>query len=379
MDHCFLFSQHLDEEGCLCLKTSQDGTLVAPLASRNFAEIKALQKDCETIIIESTINASILDLELPWLSERKARIAIPYALEDKVAESVHELHFSFDKLRYQNNHYTVAVISKVRILYIKEILNNNLIKFDVLTLDWFALSSQQLCINESILLINNDDFKGALSGELALNYIKKHPFNEPLFFEDSTITFEHSVPREEYSSYIWIAQNLLKTRPMNLYQGDILQNNTSGWVKRGYQIAGALCLVWLLSLLLVNALSLHFLNKKTEKIDQQIAVIYREFFPEAKQIISPKFRISQLIGSNAANSESRFWYLLNQFAKAMNDAKSTIEELRYQNKTLSVTLISADFASLEVIEKKLRNLQLNVKQTQASTRDQHVFATLELM
>src|SRR5580692_5459631 len=101
MDYCFLFTKHLDDNGCFCLKISQEGELIAPPNQCTFTEIKTLQKECNTLVIETTTSASILDLELPWLPERKARIAIPYALEDKVAQSVEELHFAFDKLRYQ--------------------------------------------------------------------------------------------------------------------------------------------------------------------------------------------------------------------------------------------------------------------------------------
>lgn len=379
MDHFFLFTKHLDDNSCFCLKISQTGELINPPAQRNFAEIKTLQQECTTVIIETTTRASILDLELPWLPERKARIAIPYALEDQVAQPVEELHFAFDRIRYQNNHYLIAVTSKQRIQYLMNLLNEQDIKFDVITLDWFALSPQELCISESILLINNDDFKGALSGELALSYIKKNSLNQPLIFQDSTIDVDSSLPKITDHSYTWIAQKILKIKPLNLCQGNMVKGNATGSIKKGYQLAAALCGIWLLSLLLVNAIALYLVNKKTSKIDQDITVIYHEFFPDAKQVISPKFRISQLLNSNMANTQARFWFLLNQFAKTITDNPMTIEQLRYQNKTLSVTLVSPDFASLEDIENKLRKLQLKVKQTQASTRDQNVVATLELM
>ncbi len=379
MDHCFLFTKHLNDNGCFCLTISPEGTLIAPPEQRSFVEIKSLQKGCTTIIVETTANATLLDLELPWLPERKARIAIPYALEDKVAQPVEELHFAFDKLRYQHNHYLIAAVDKHRITHLMQIFDEQEIEFDELTLDWFALSLHELCVNESILLINNDDFKGALSGELALSYIKKNSLlTPPLLFEDSKILLENSFTKNEGTSYLWIAQKLLKSKPMNLCQGEMIHGNAVGWITRGYQLVGVLCVIWLFSILIVNAISLHFLNKKTEDLDQQIAVIYHEFFPEAKQVISPKFRISQLLGNSNADSQSYFWHLLNQFAKGVSGSTITVEELRYQNKTLLVTLISSDFPSLEQIENKLKKLQLKVKQTQASTRDQHVFATLEL-
>src|SRR5580704_2819832 len=164
MDHCFLFTKHLNDNSCFCLKISQDGELVSPPTQRTFAEIKALQKDCTTTIVETTLSASLLALELQWLPERKARIAIPYALEDKLAQPVEELHFAFDKLRYQQGRYRIAVLAKQRIRYLMQLLDEQGIQFEDLTLDWFALSAQELIVTESLLLINNDDFKGALSG-----------------------------------------------------------------------------------------------------------------------------------------------------------------------------------------------------------------------
>ncbi|MFI4919646.1 MAG: type II secretion system protein GspL [Legionellales bacterium] len=379
MNTCFLFTKNLDDAGCFCLKLSPTGELIAALAQRHFAEIKELQKDSKTTVIETSEHTSIFDLALPWLPERKARVAIPYALEDKLTQAIEELHFSFDKQRYQNNHYLITVISKHRIQYIMQLLADNNITFATMTIDWFALAPQELVVSESTLLIHNEDFKGALTGDLALTYLKKHPLNPTLVFQDSQIATDNSPPQRAEHSFVWIAQQILKTKPLNLCQGDIKQGTESAWIKKGYQLSAALFGAWLLSLLLVNALTLHSLNKKTNAIDMQIAAIYHQFFPEAKQVISPKFRISQLLDANTSdNNHAHFWFLLNQFSKGMKGSPLTVEQLHYQNKTLLVTLVSTDFASLENLENQLKTLQLKIKQTQASTHDQQVIATLEI-
>ncbi|CAM2935722.1 general secretion pathway protein L [Legionella steigerwaltii] len=379
MNTLFLFAKHLNEAGCFCLKMNADGALIAPPAQRSFAEIKTLQTESNTLVIETCEQVSLLNLEFSWLPDRKARIAIPYALEEKLAQPVDELHFAFDKARYQNNQYLVTVISKQRIRYLMQFLREQGIEFSGITVDWFALEPQELCVCEATLLINTDDFKGALSGELAHIYLKGHPQHQPLLFEDSTIQDDSSLPKNQESSYTWIAQRILKAKLMNLCQGEMQYGNKANQLKKGYQIAGALFCVWLISLLVVNGIKLHLLNKDTQKIDAQIAVIYHEFFPDAKQVISPKFRITQLLKSNNAEEQNRFWFLLNQFSKVMKNDHNTLEQLRYQNKILSVTLVSTDFASLEELENALKKLQLKVKQTQASTREQQVVATLELM
>lgn len=378
MDTLFLFSSHLDEQGCLCLKIKMDGNLDHPPTQLSFEEIHALQKNCKTLVIESAINASLLPVELPWLPERKARVAIPYALEEELAQPVDELHFAFDKIRYQNKQYLITVISKCRIRYIMQILSDNDIEYTAITLDWFALEPHELCVRENILLISTDEFKGALSGELADAYLKKHFAQHPILFSDSQIQTHTIEKSHEESSHTWIAQRLLKNKVLNLCQGDMQHEDKTELLKKGYQLAAALFGVWLISLVVVNAIEAYLLGKQTQKIDDQIAVIYKEFFPDAKQVISPQFRINQLLKNNDTEEQTRFWFLLNQFAKVMQGNQYTLEQLRYENKSLTVNLICPDFASLEKLENELKKAQLKVKQTQASTRAQQVFATLEL-
>lgn len=377
MDTCFLFTKYLDDTGCLFLKLSEDNALVSPPAFQTFAQIKEAQQDSKTLIVEPCENTTLIELELPWLSEIKARVAIPYALEDKLAQPIEELHFAFDKLRYQNKHYLVTVISKARIEHLMQILNNHNIEFDCITTDWFALPSQELLITDSVLLINTAEFKGALTDELAKTYLHNHPEIPTLVFEDSKLP-SSLLKRQEHST-VWIAQSLLKSNPLNLCQGSMQHSNATDWIKKGYKVTAILGGVWLLSLLLVNAIALYVVNKKTETIDKQIEAIYLQFFPQAKQVVSPKFRITQLLANNnKGGNQAQIWFVLNQFTKAMQGKNLKVEQLRFQNKTLFVTLVSPDFASLEQFQTLLTNLQLKVKQTQASTREQQVLATLEI-
>lgn len=378
MDMCFLFTKTLDEQGCYCFRLNQEGLIVEPPQHRSFADIKILQNHCKTMIVETSLNASILDLELPWLPERKARTAIPYALEDRLAQPVEELHFAFDKLRYQNNQYTIAVISKLRIHVIINILDSHQIDFDMLTLDWFALSPQELCVTDNTLLVYMNELKGALSPELISAFKTTHPNETPLLFADSCIeAYQKSADHNELST-IWIAKRLLQIKPLNLLQGEMQHSEKTNWIKKGYQLSGILCITWIILILCVNTIHLYQINKKNDEIDKQIAVIYHQFFPEAKQVISPKFRISQLLSSKGSDSQSQFWFILNQFSKVMKNSGLTVQQLRYHNKTVKITLTSPDFISLEKIENNLKSLNINVKQTQASSKDQQVIATLEL-
>ncbi|PJD95200.1 MAG: general secretion pathway protein GspL [Legionella sp.] len=377
MDTCYLFTQYLNESGCFCLKLAADGSLLNEPQQLLFDEIQQLQHHAQTVLVEPCSQVSLISLSLSWLSDNKARVAIPYALEDKLAQPVDRLHFAFDKLRYHNNTYLITVIDKSRMHYLMKQMAHHQIAYDMITVDWFALEEGQLCVNGTSLLINQDHFKGSLTGSLALTYMIQHPEVAPLLFKNNQLITHPEKEASDELSYLWLARQLLKNKPLNLCQGEMQHGNALDWFKRGYLIAASLAAFWLISILLIQTLSLHSLNNKINDIDQQIAVIYHQFFPQAKQVISPKFRIEQVLGATEAKEQNQFWFLMNALAKTIKNSEIKVEQLKYQNKILSITLLSPDFGHLESLENALKQ-QVQVRQTEASTHEQQVIATLEL-
>ncbi|CDZ77087.1 GspL-like protein [Legionella massiliensis] len=382
---CFLFTEHLKEDGCLSLKLDQQGQIEAPLSHRSFAEIQALQVGSRTYLVTSGQRFSLHKLELPWLAERKARAAIPFALEDKLAQNFDTLHFAFDRNHYQNGHYLIVVSDRTYLQDLMATLDEQRINFDLLTLDWFALMPDEIVVMANSLLANDEFFQGALSPDLAPFYLAKWSGERTIYsFTDSNKELlNNSSLLEQLSeisepSYQWIAQRLLTTRPINLCQGELQHGNSNTIIKRLYQAAVAMSLLWLLSIIIINGVKLYFIDRDIAAVDSKIAVIYREFFPEAQQVISPKFRIAQLIRTNQGTNDLTFWILLNKLAKNYKDSSVTIDQLRFQNQTLTLNLTSKDFETLEDLQTKLQKSNINVKQTQASSKDGKVVGTLEL-
>lgn len=385
MSTCFLFTENLKEDGCLSLKLNQQGQIEAPLIHRNFAEIQALQANANTYIVDTSQHFSLHQLELPWLAERKARAAIPFALEDKLAQNFDSLHFAFDSNHYQRGTYLIVVAAKNYLQNLIDSLNKHKINFDLLTLDWFALLENEIVVMPNTLLVYDENYQGALGSDLAPFYLKKWTVEPRIYsFLDSNKkllngSFQGQLTEISEVSYVWLAQRLQKTRPINLCQGEFQHGSNQSNTKRLYQAAIGMCLLWLLAIIATNSIKFFILNKDQRAVDAKIAVIYREFFPQAQQIISPKFRISQLLKTNQSANDSSFWLLLNKLAKTYkNDDSISIEQLRFQNQTLTLTLVTKNFESLEDLQNKLQQNKVKVKQTQASTREGRVVGTLEL-
>ncbi len=381
MATCFLFAQHFTDESCLSLRINALGQLDAPLEQRTFDAIRMLQVKARTIVVLSTENSGLHQVELPWLSDNKARASLPYALEEQVAQDVTSLHVAFDQKHYQNKHYLVVVIDKVFLQNLMNRLDAASLRCDTITLDWFALNADETVVSETSLLIHDDVFEGALSAEPADIYLANRLSISPiLIFNDSAAVLK-SFPLTQAvdsSYYEWIAQRLLKTKPMNLCQGELQHNTKQEMNARWYQATAVLAGLLVVSFFIINGFVLHHLTNKIVSLDQKIAVIYREFFPHARQVISPKFRVGHLLKEGHTGQDKALWQLEDTLATAIAQGEYTIEQLSYQNQTLAVTLIAKDFAALDGLQLRLQQAGVKVKQTQASSHEQQVNAILEL-
>jgi general secretion pathway protein L len=383
MTSCFLFIEHLNKEGCLSLRLNNQGLADVPLAQRSFAEIKTLQTKAKTFIVVPQDHFSLYQLALAWLADRKAREAIPFALEDKLAQNVDTLHCAFARNYYQNGHYLVAVGDKVYLQELIALLDSHNINFNILTLDWFALKNQEIAVMENYLLVNDEIFQGAISPDLSPFYFGKWSEKPTIYSftnsNKSLVTISEAQLTEiEASSYTWLAQRLQKLNPMNLSQGELRPSRIYTTTKRWFQAAIGMSLLWLLSLIVANMVTIYFLNKEIAAADNKIAGIYHEFFPQSPQVINPKFRINQLIKANQGKADSAFWLLLNKLAKVFQGSPALIEQLRFQQQSFLITLTTKNFAQLEELQTSLQENKVKVQQNQAFTRDGRVISTLEL-
>jgi general secretion pathway protein L len=377
---CFLFAESLTDEGCLSLRLDDEGRVDSPPQQRSIDEIQTLQINTQTVVVLPTHWCSLHEVELPWLGERKARLAIPYALEDHVAQPVSTLHLAFDKQHYQNNRYQVVVTDARFLTDLIARLDTLGLDFDTLTLDWFALQEHEACVSDSSLLVYDETFRGSLSSDPAAIYLHSHANPAAVFiFNDSApALIQPQMTALNESFYTWVAKRLLNSTAMNLCQGTLKHDTKQQSSLRWYQLCALLGGALLISALVINAILSYALSQKISTLDEQIAVIYRQFFPKATQVISPKFRINQLITGNAAHQDVDFWRLLEQLGQAIGNEPFVIDRLSYQQKTLSITLTAKDFAALDALQRRLEKAQVHVTQSRAASLEQRVVATLEL-
>ncbi|MGV3740092.1 MAG: type II secretion system protein GspL [Gammaproteobacteria bacterium] len=389
---CFLFIQTDDLNTILSLRMDLQGQIEQPLQMRTPEEIWALQDNARTVIVLPTHWCGLYQVELPLLADRKAREAIPFALEDQLAQSLTQVHFVFDRAHYQNGKYLVVVIDKQIMANWMAKLSNLELSYDQITIDWFALQAGEGCVGTHAVLVNAPMFQGALSLDIWENF--EHNWAKDLdwqIFTDSAALAEWSqIPRQQGSIYAWFAERLCKAKIINLCQGEFQHATSQATILRKYQLAGILAAAWLISFISIHLGLYTVVNHQSQKIDQQIAQSYRVFFPGAQQVISPKARITQLLKQSQSGNNANLWSLMESFSLALVQVKpdpasktqskmaSQLQSLHYQSPILTAIFLCDNFSALEQIESFLRKRKVKVKQISAATEEDKVLAKLEL-
>jgi general secretion pathway protein L len=367
-------------EGAYCIGLDENNQIITPFKQYSVDDIKELQLDSVIKVVIPSTQATIHTLELPWLGERKSREAIPFALEEQLSQPVSSVHMAFSKAFYQQGHYLVVVVDKQRCMDWIATLHHHGIYFTDMLLDWFALNPHEALITDAGLLVYADDFKGELGASLAKQYLASHPQQEGIRCRDSHLDLQlaqEKTVKERVGQ--WIAKRLNKANAINLCQGELTVTTYSAWANsRWVWVLGAFS-AWVCSVLLMNGVYWLQLHHAYTRVNTQITTLYQRFFPNERNVVNPKFRIEQLLKTNASTQQRVFWFLLNSLSKVIKQERQAIvEQVTYHDHILVVTLNCHDFAMLERLENALKRESINVVQVSAASSEHDVTAVLEL-
>lgn len=372
---CFLFLPNtLDLHLFPSLVLDPQGQIIDPFLERDHASFMLLNPN-EIILIFPSELATIHQLALPHLSEKKALLAIQFSLEPKLTQRLSELHLAW-VYDAQKKHYLVANIDKQRFRHLLTQLQQLGIHSDKIVLDFSALQTEEALDLPHTLLLNGAEFQGAIPHTLISLY--EHATKQALcFYSTNPPACPFAKIEGPVNGPLWIAQRLLEhPSALNLCQGEFTRQRHTTPQTKLYYIAGALGILWIVSLLICQSIILFSLNHRLKNVDAEIATQYRAFFPSAKQIISPRFRIEQLLKHQ--HPSTSLWILFDKLEQASQGIVYHLQNCEFNHQKLSLTLELKQYEDLEKLETRLRQQHLQVKQTQSSQQDHHVNASLEL-
>lgn len=320
-------------------------------------------------------------IELPHISPKKARQALGFALEEDIASPLEAVHWSFSRNDFG---YMVRVIDKPLLQQLHDALAEYELQAQSLVCPSMLLPKNSVFLLPDTLLCTQPECTGAIPyahAELIPNdaltcyrFVDSPIENsqpkllkEPVHTEIIPLNFQH-----------WLVERLPSSPgEANLLQGEF-EPKTQKLALRFWQF---LCL-GLLCACLISALGLsvftYLHNRATlAALNSAIEVDYKHFFPNATQVISPKFRVEQLLKSRSSGSNALFWLYLKAMSQA-NRAEVSLLYVHFQDQKARLKISTRNFTSLKIYSQKLQQDGIKVKQLKANTEGNRVLAELEL-
>jgi general secretion pathway protein L len=346
------------------------------------------------VVIVPATEVLITEANVPTKQGRRLRQAVPYAIEEQLSDEVERLHFSIGSKRTESG-VPVAVVSRARMAEWNEGLDGVGIHPNAFLPETLAVplgeGEWSLLLDPSGVVLRTGEYRGfALADEgldtlLALAFEQAgeaRPKNLRVFDcrGDGLIHHVHAacaaaqveVTEEACSEgpLRVLADGLMKAgATIDLLQGDFSRREQLGKFWRPWQPAAVLLGIWLLLQGLIGGYQYVTLTGESRRLDARIEEIYRQAFPEARNVSNPRMQMEQHLKELRGGSGSVFAELMGKTGPVFLDGSGLeLIALRYKDRVLDADVTASDFQALDKIKQQLASQGLNVELQNAAAR-----------
>lgn len=370
----------------------------------------------------------LAQVELPAMKAQRLAKAVPFALEEQLAEDVDDLHVAIGQ-RDTQGRVANAIVSRTRMAAWLEQLKAAGLQADVVTPELFGLRWQQdagveaaswsmiiegqrgllrtgaqtglafdahnlvpvlqACIDDAgdlppvslqLTLCANpedsDDQHGFIDSDSGSD---SHRALVELCAEKNIDLSLHS---QDETRSVMLAQGFDEQHAINLLQGDYSRKQQLEKLLRPWRPALILAGLWLLLQVSMFTVEYQQLSAQSSELNAQIESVYREAFPQSRNIVNPRVQmqrgLEKLRGGGGTDDG-----LLPLLARAGAVFKATsglsLRTLRFKDNKLDVDIEMPDLQSLDVLKQRLSDgAKLKVEIISASSRAGKVEGRLSL-
>ena len=358
----------------------------------------------------------LASVELPSLGRQRLARAVPFAMEEQVADDVDELHFALGTRDEQGRVHN-AVVSREKIDAWLDGLRSAGLQADVLASEvlgvpreaandaerhWTLLADGERCLlrldqqrglaldtaNLAVVLqAALDEAGNALPAGIDVLSCDDDGFaaSEP-YRQLCALAEEHGIavalrPQDE-DRVLLLARGFDEKQAINLLQGDYSRRQQLEKMLRPWRPAMLLLGLWLVVQLGSMGLEYQRLSQRNTEMREQIVALYREAFPEARKVVDPRVQmergLEKLRGSAGGQAD-----LLSFVARAGPVFKATpklkLRSVRYKEGRLDIDLEIDDLQALDQLKQRLADeAGLRVEIVSASSRDGKVESRIAL-
>jgi len=350
----------------------------------DWKQVRSVSRGRKVIVLLDSNEVVLTSALIPSKNRKQLLQAIPYALEDTLAEDIEDLHFAVHQgSDSQDNQSQVAIINRRQLIEILDLLKSkgitaNYLLPEVLTQkfkadSWsIAYTNENDKISASVRLGQYDGFVCSqnLLDMFISESLEKHtpktvfsntkPENFPEALQDIPNAFIES-NTIEYDSAI-------SALPLNLLNNFVRHNqkrssvNIKAWRPVMF-LGSALASIWVGIFFWQN----NILQTQSNQLKSQIEQVYKDTFPNGRIVDAAAQMNSALVKlkSNAGQTIESPLPLIANMGPLLKEYKDMIlSELRYQENQLSMTIESPNLTRLEAFKRDAadkNNLNIEIK------------------
>ena len=389
---------------------NNDGELTGKITTGALAELSEAAADRTSVILLNSHCLHINQLQLPTQNLQKLLKAVPYAIEEFIADDVENFHFVVAK---NNNSTSVVGINKNTLKNIIQVFNDAGIKPEKIIPDALCLAAdegkQWACLNyKNDSYLQTDVRNGLIISHDILPYIVSSKLHDEkqdkpekilLFSEqDEPTSFDQLKEKGidddadieliniVYNSHplVVFCGNYKQAMPLNLLQyGFKPKRKTSGYWQH-WKLAASLAAVWLVLHLGLTAFQHSQLKDANFITKAKIEKIYKQSFPQSRKIVNPRVQMEQkldeLKGTAGSSNKGLLFLLAESFGTLSHDRDNiTLQSLTYRNNRVDIGLEGSNLQAVETLNKNLNsNKKIKSEITSSSSEKDKVKGNLRI-
>ncbi len=367
---------------------NSDGELTSKITTGSLTELSEVAADRQAVVLLNSHCLHINQLQLPTQNLQKLLKAVPYAIEEFIADDIDNFHFVVAKNK-NNNSTSVVGINKDTLKNIIKTFQNAGINIEKIIPDALCLAAndgeQWACLNyKNDSYLQTDVKNGLVVSHDILPYIvtsKLHDEkqNKPekilLFSEkDDTASFDQlKTENINDDGNIELVNIVYNTHPLVVFCGNYKQamslnllqydfkpkRKTSGYWQH-WRLAASLTAVWLVLHLGLTIFQHSQLQQANNIAKAKIEKIYKRSFPQSRKIVNPRVQMEQklkeLKGTAGSGNKGLIFLLAESFGTLSHDKDNiTLQSLTFRNNRMDIGLEGSNLQAVENLNKNLNN------------------------
>jgi general secretion pathway protein L len=358
-------------------------------------ELAQLAEGKQVIVLVPSQDVLLTSVKLPKMNRSRLMQALPFALEEQVIGDVDSLHFVPLNID-ENEKLAVAIVSKEKMqswlnqLEVFHIQPNILIPA-VLTLP--LEENAWTIVLHDMAMVRMQEYEGFSCDvdnlnellNIALNaaLVKPHVINIHNYTHDAlaaALNVSVSVKETFHDRHNFMSDIDLSSAA-NLLQGSYKSKKSRmpEMQKMGSAVM-MLGVLWLVLLFLYPTISYFILKHRENEINNQVAQIYKRYFPQSASVVAPKLRMQDKLKQFSKGAgDTRVFIQMAYIGKGLREARGiTLKRLTWQGTQMTLELSAASSENFSTFTDYLEREGIKIRHDSANLVGTRVNAVITM-